>query len=362
MQSSIVELAAVGLALAGGLTPVVGAAARRLGWVDRPGLRKIHPEPTPHGGGLAVFAAIAAGLVGVDGTDPRVRVILMGGAVATLLGLADDRLDLPSRYRLAAQFLIAVTLASLGVRAAITGVALVDIVLAALWLVGAMNAWNCLDCADGAAAGSGAIGCLALGVLAAHFGRDYVAATAFLSAGACAGFALYNLPPARLFLGDTGSTLIGLLLGSLSLLAVPVEVQAGAIPWGCLVLAVPVFDFVLVHWRRYQAGVRSLRGLLASAGKDHLPHRLLVHGLTPWGMLLVLYLLVALPAAAALALGSGRLVECLMSLAATAALLWHLDENCRIEQIADNVFQFTTESSSGIAAAASPSPREETSG
>src|SRR5205085_9347303 len=101
---------------------------------------------------------------------------------------------------------------------------------------------------------------------------------------AIVGFMVYNGPPARVFLGDTGSTFLGLMLASLAVLAQPKTAGAFEVPLVPFLLIVPVADIIWVHVRRYHAGVRSFRDVMASTGKDHLPHRLLGHGLSPMGM------------------------------------------------------------------------------
>jgi UDP-GlcNAc:undecaprenyl-phosphate GlcNAc-1-phosphate transferase len=106
-------------------------------------------------------------------------------------------------------------------------------------------------------------------------------------AGAAAGFLVLNAPPARCFLGESGSTVLGYLLALAGLAAASSAPRASALAVtaaGVTVLAIPVFDFVLVHARRAREGVRNLAQLMAFAGTDHLPHRLRAAGLSPWSV------------------------------------------------------------------------------
>jgi len=127
-----------------------------------------------------------------------------------------------------------------------------------------------------------------------------VAVMATAISGACLGFLAFNFPPASIFLGDAGSTLLGLLLGAIAIAAsrgAPPLLQA----WiAALPLAVPVWDIVLVHLRRWQGGTRNLRALLESTGLDHLPHRLQQAGLRPRQVALTVYLMALLLAVMAI--------------------------------------------------------------
>jgi UDP-GlcNAc:undecaprenyl-phosphate GlcNAc-1-phosphate transferase len=161
----------------------------------------------------------------------------------------------------------------------------VEVGLGVLFVLAVINALKCMDSADGVAAGVAVAGASSLGSLGGWDGA--AGTTAAVVAGAAAGFLVFNAPPARCFLGEGGGTLLGLLLASVGLAmagaappgrAVEVTVAAGT------VLSVPVLDFALVHVRRARAGVRRLADLMASAGTDHLPHRLRDAGLGPWGV------------------------------------------------------------------------------
>jgi UDP-GlcNAc:undecaprenyl-phosphate GlcNAc-1-phosphate transferase len=270
----------VAFAAAALCTWIAAQAARRLGLVDRPGPRKIHAAPVPLGGGLGVAVGLTAGLAGAGDA-----LLLLPSAWALVaLGLVDDARDLRARTRLA--FQAAAVLPMLPAYAPAFGLPRpLEVALALLFALGVINAMKCLDCADGVAGAVAVAAAAALGSLVGWHGASAPVAAAL--AGAAGGFLILNGPPARCFLGEGGSTLLGLLLATLGLATVQSAPLAGRPAMAtavATVLAVPVLDFLLVHARRYRAGTRSFRDLMASAGTDHLPHRLKDAGLGPWGV------------------------------------------------------------------------------
>ncbi len=213
------------------------------------------------------------------------------------LGVLDDRVALRARFRLGLQALCAAGLVRAGVHFTWFAWALANDLVTLLWLVGIMNAVNCVDCADGVSTGCAALAGTAFFFIALAHGHFAVALLAVALVGGSLGFLTFNFPPASIFLGDTGSTLVGFLLGGLAIAS-----TRGATPlpqaWMMgLPLAVPIWDIVLVHVRRYRAGTRRMCDLLESAGRDHVPHRLQEAGLRPRQVALAVYLMAALLAA-----------------------------------------------------------------
>ena len=219
------------------LTPVIRESAIRIGFVDAPSARKKQKKPVALGGGLAVFlgsagAIIAAFLFADWGTvqqlfvenDSRELAGLAAAALATLLmGLYDDAADLRGRYKLLGQLLIAGLLVYLGLRIEHIGVFGDDFQLGWLvipvslfWLVGAMNSINLLDGIDGLASSLGVILCLTFAAINGIYGRFPEAVVTLAMAGALVGFLRFNFAPATIYLGDAGSMIIGLLIGSIA--------------------------------------------------------------------------------------------------------------------------------------------------
>jgi len=310
--------------------PVLNRFAVRAGFVDVPNSRKIHSHPIPVLGGLGVYGGVIVALVLRGQMDSRVTLMMFASFLVMLLGVADDRLDLHSRYRLLLQVILATGLSFSGVRFHLVPVEALDHLVTVLWVVGVINAMNCLDCADGVAGGTCAVAFLALGLLAAASGRHFISQASFAGLGAVLGFLVFNVPPARVFLGDAGSTFLGLMIAVLAILAQPHPSTGWQFPTAPLVLLVPVLDIVWVHYRRYVAGIRSVRDLLSSTGKDHLPHRLMTRGLSKPAVTGVVTFLTGLAACAVSSLNMGLWIVAAMAFLALVAFLWHVEENSEV--------------------------------
>jgi UDP-GlcNAc:undecaprenyl-phosphate GlcNAc-1-phosphate transferase len=308
---------ACGLAAASGLTMLMLRLSPRLGYVDRPGGHKSHRAPTPYGGGVAIFWAIclptacalliahfapAAWLAGtfgqpvadyVGGVGERLwqtLIVLLGAGALHALGLVDDVRPLPPGVKLPVMLGVAVLTAWAGeVRLAEFAGRGASIALSGLWIVVITNAFNFLDNMDGLSAGVGAI-CLALLVacgLAA--GQVLIPAWACLMLGAVLGFLVFNFPPARIFMGDAGSLVVGYTIAVVSILTTYFDSGEGRAPYPLVmplvVLAVPLYDFVTVVAIRLREGRNPLFG-----DQRHFSHRLVEHGLSRRQAVLTIYL------------------------------------------------------------------------
>ncbi len=266
-------LLAAGCACA--LAPLVRALARRERIIDQPGGRKRHAEPTPLLGGLAVFGGLAVAFLAVGAPVGTLARLGPAFCAALVLGLVDDVRDLPAYTKLGGQALAAF-LALLGVPAIappLTGIAAVDCLAAALFLVVAMNAVNFADTFDGLCALTAAG---TLGVAWALAAGPETRLLAAAGVGGCLGFLPWNLSRSRkLFLGDTGSLALGLLVGCLAL-GVAGDCARTASPWAVapLLAGGPLLDALAVTLER----ARHRRPLVIGA-RDHLSHRLVAAGL-----------------------------------------------------------------------------------
>jgi len=300
-------------------TPAAMTLSRWLGFMDEPGPRKTHAEPMPLLGGVAVFFAVVLGALAIGwpasaADSHRLLGLLAGGALALVLGLIDDRRDLRAGPKLAGQVLIALIAAGGGLRVTLfIPVPALQWLLTVLWLVTVMNALNFLDNMDGLCAGVGAICALIFGGIALAHQQTLAATLAAATAGALIGFLPWNFPRAKIFLGDSGSHLIGFMLGALAMLPdyyvhqQPSPTQLPVlIP--VIVLALPLFDLVAATWSRWRRGAPIHIG-----DANHLSHRLAQLGLSRSGAVLVLYALT-------LVLGLGA-VELLWAPAWGAALV-----------------------------------------
>jgi UDP-GlcNAc:undecaprenyl-phosphate GlcNAc-1-phosphate transferase len=311
------------------LMPFLNWLAVRAGSVDHPNARKIHARPIPMLGGVGVYIGVIAALWLRAPQDRALPLMMLASFLVMLLGVLDDRMDLHSRYRLALHVALAAGLSLCGVRFHCFP-AVLDHGVTIVWIVGVINAMNCLDCADGVAGGTSLVVFVALAALAAADGRIFVCQTALAGAGAVVGFLVYNVPPARVFLGDAGSTFLGLMAAALAIEANPHSTGHWHVPVAPFVLAVPVLDIAWVHYRRYRVGIRTVRDLLASTGKDHLPHRLMAHGFTGPACMAMMTYLSLLSAAGVYGLAHGLWSGAALTIAALVTFLWHLERAGRV--------------------------------
>jgi UDP-GlcNAc:undecaprenyl-phosphate GlcNAc-1-phosphate transferase len=294
----LVVVFGAGLGAASGLGGVVRAVAPRIGLVDRPRGDRWHRRPVPRAGGVALYLTVAAGLFLIarhgNVMPAGFAAVLVGGTAMFLVGLLDDLVRLENRPKLVLLVACAAIPVVLGVRFSAlpppwgAGVAF-------LWILGATNAFNWLDNMDGVAGGVGLIAAACLALVGASTGRVEVAVPAVLVAGACAGFLLHNFPPARLFLGDSGSGFLGLTLATLSVIGTYRDVSnliLVVLP-PALILAVPLFDTAVVTVQRVVH-----RRPLFQGGTDHPAHRMVALGLPERDAVLFLYLLSAAAGAA----------------------------------------------------------------
>jgi UDP-GlcNAc:undecaprenyl-phosphate/decaprenyl-phosphate GlcNAc-1-phosphate transferase len=272
--------------------PLARWAALRTGVVAVPRTRDIHVKPVPLLGGAAIYAAfvIAVLLLG-DRTYVRELIgILVGATLISLFGLADDRWGLKAPIKMAGQALSGVILILGGTQIHLFGQEWLNWALTLLWVVGITNALNFLDNMDGLSGGIATIAASFFLLLAAMNEPRQVLVGAMAAAliGACVGFLRYNLNPATIFMGDTGSLFLGFILAALAIkLRFPSNVPAVTWMAPLCVLAVPIFDTALVVVARLRRGVNPF----TTAGKDHLSHRFVALGMTKRESVLTCYLL-----------------------------------------------------------------------
>jgi UDP-GlcNAc:undecaprenyl-phosphate GlcNAc-1-phosphate transferase len=266
------------LALSLALTPLCRLVAQRLGFVAKPKEDRWHKRPTAMFGGVAIAATTL--LLGLFlAADARLWPLLGAGLVIAGFGLADDVLSLKPSTKLVVQIAVASMLLFFGLRLPWTGSLAGDSMLTVFWIVGITNGFNLLDNMDGLCAGTTLIAGLFLLADMVH-GSGATPSAVYLATllGATTGFLVYNIHPASIFMGDTGSLFLGLNLAALTLIAGRagsgasgvVSVVAGPI----LLLLIPIFDTTLVTVMRLLSGRRPSQG-----GRDHSSHRLVAMGL-----------------------------------------------------------------------------------
>ncbi|HEY3383388.1 MAG TPA: hypothetical protein VGK32_16570 [Vicinamibacterales bacterium] len=285
MSMIAVTALAFAFAVSVGLTVLVRFVARRRGFVAHPRADRWHRRPTALLGGIAIALGFAVPVLSfgqIHDVGPIVGLSLLVAG----LGLIDDLFRLGPGTKLVSQTVIAAAALFLGYRLGWTGSLTVDSLLTVVWLVGLANAFNLLDNMDGLAAGVAAIGAAGYLVLAVTSGTpaDVVMLSALV--GATLGFLVFNVHPASIFMGDTGSLFLGFTVALLATRLGPGLGAGGAsaIIVPVAVLSVPIFDTTLVTF------IRSLAGRPISAGgRDHSSHRLVALGLPEQRAVLVLY-------------------------------------------------------------------------
>ena len=317
-------------------TPACARLALRRGWVDRPGERKVHAAPIPYLGGVAVFGAVVLGIAAawpwVQGRLDGRELGSLGALAACMLalGIYDDLRDLRAPLKLLGQVAIGIATWVVGFQIgkvelplgwAIAGGPVLSLLMTVGWVVVMTNAFNLIDGMDGLASGLAIITALTLFLLATGQNELGAAFVALALAGALAGFLRFNLPPARIFLGDAGAMSIGYTLAVLSILGFQKSSTAMVVAVPLLIAGIPVLDTALAVVRRLRGAVREhgprhlrpadVGRALMRGDRGHLHHLLLRTGLTPTRALFALY------AASATLAG----VACLME-EADATLRW----------------------------------------
>lgn len=319
------------------LTRVVLAAARSWGLVDRPdGRRKIHKSPTPVAGGVAIYlsASVCLGIAALlmpfwtEALAARGRTLLAlfaAASVIAIVGVWDDMRGLRGRYKLVGQILAAgiivwvgdIRVESFSVFDHTFSLGNLAIPVTMFWLLGAINSLNLIDGIDGLLGTVGLILCLTIGGMAFLNGNFAAACVAVTLAGAILAFLGYNFPPASIYLGDAGSMLIGLVVGSLAIMASLKGPATVALAAPLAVMIIPIFDTSAAIIRRKLTG-RSIY----TTDRGHLHHVLMWNGLSNQRVLVTVGLLCALAGAGAL-ITSWRKNE-LYAVVAAAAVVFSL--------------------------------------
>jgi len=299
-----VDLASHGTAFGAGLvlslitTPAVRALALRFNICAFPAQDRWHNRPVPLLGGVAIATGLAAGVV-LTGADARLFPLFLYSGLMFALGVFDDVRAVKPLPKLYGQMAVAAVVLWLMPPIAVTGWAIFDRLLAFVWIVGVTNAFNLLDNMDGLAAGVAAIAaaCYLTLLLPLNASALTVAIAAF--SGAVLGFLFFNFPPATVFMGDSGSLLIGGFLATAGL-GSTTDVQSRLMPaalFPVLILLVPILDTAFVTFTRSFSGRSALAG-----GRDHTSHRLVALGVSERTAILSLYTLAAAGGALAVAL------------------------------------------------------------
>ncbi len=264
--------------------------ARRWGMIDEPGElpHKIHSVATPRAGGIVLLVTI--GLAGtLSGTlwQQPLRSIFLGSLIIVGLGIWDDARGMNAVTKVIGQALAAVVLLRGGVAIQMLHTLWADTALTLFWVVGITNAYNLVDSMDGEALGLGCLAAAFLMLATAGTGQEGPAVLSAIVVGACAGLLYYNVTPAKLFLGDSGSQQLGFWLAALGIVFTPSRSVPQLSSWfvPILVMIVPILDTTMVTVSRFRSNVPFYQG-----NRDHTYHRLTALGVQPQRAVLIIHL------------------------------------------------------------------------
>lgn len=278
------------------MTPLVRKFAFKIGAIDIPkDDRRVHKEPMPLIGGLAIYAGVVLTCLMFLPIDKSLVSILIGGTLILISGIIDDLKGLSPKLKIVFQLLAGLSLILGDVKVdfitnpftvnnEVIYLTWLSIPITLFWVVGITNTLNLIDGLDGLAAGVAMISALSLTFVADKFGYVTVIIISAIVAGSCLGFLPFNFNPAKIFMGDTGALFLGFMLAAISIEGVMKSVATIAMIVPIIILGVPIFDTTFAIFRRLISG----KSIMA-ADKGHLHHRLLARGYSQKKTVLILY-------------------------------------------------------------------------
>ena len=316
-------------------TPVVKNLAVRMGAVDVPrDGRRMHDHPIPRMGGLAIFLGFLLSVLVFMDLDGQMRGMLLGASIIVVLGIFDDIYSLRAMFKFVVQIIAALVAALSGNVIDVVSnpnvfssdlywdLGWLSIPVTVIWIVAITNAVNLIDGLDGLACGVSAISSMTLLVISLAISDGPVAVLMAALTGACLGFLPYNMNPAKIFMGDTGSTFLGFILAVVSIqgLFKLYTIISFAVPF--LMLGLPIFDTCFAFIRRIAHGQSPMH-----ADRSHVHHRLIDMGLNQKQAVAVLYLISAILGLSAVVLttsGPVKAMLLLMALCFAGAIAGHI--------------------------------------
>ena len=278
-------------------TPLARNAALGYNIVDKPdGRLKDHAQPTPYLGGIVLYISFLLTLAITFGFNEKILGITLSGSILVIIGLFDDMQAVTPGVKFLGQLIAILVLLKSGIR--IELIALpewLNAPLTVLWIAGVINAVNIIDIMDGLAAGVAFCASLTLVTVSILNGNTMIAVLTLALAGSLLGVLKYNFHPARIYLGDTGSMFIGLMLGSLTMIGSYSDHNNLGFVAPVLILGVPIFDMLFVMYLRQRRGISMFLG-----SKDHYALRCRKAGLSVRQIVLLSYAATLLAGATAI--------------------------------------------------------------
>ena len=276
------------------LVPTIKKIAIHINAMDEPNERKIHKVPMPRLGGLAIYFSFLLGYILYGEINTQMLSILISSFLLILVGIFDDIKSVPARYKFLVQIISAsivvlygnlsfTEISFLGLKFYFNPV--INDILSILFIVAITNAINLIDGLDGLASGISAIYFLTIAIIAIILncfgGLDIILSLIML--GATLGFLVHNFPPAKIFMGDTGSLFLGFMISVIALLGYKVTTFTSLVV-PIVILAIPIFDTAFAIFRRLLKGQN-----IAEADKEHFHHQLLKMKYSPVASILIIY-------------------------------------------------------------------------
>lgn len=302
---------AFGVSLAS--TPFVKVLAYKIGAIDVPkDARRVHDHPIPRLGGLAIFYGFLISILCFATVDTQLKGIIIGCLIIVAVGIVDDVKQLGAKVKFALQIVTAVIVVLHGVtikyisvpsfivEGGILNLGFMSIPITIVWIVGVTNAVNLIDGLDGLAVGVSSIATFSLFFIAILTSEIQIAVVTAALAGACLGFLPYNFNPAKIFMGDTGSTFLGFMLSVICIqgLFKGYVIISFIVPF--LILGLPIFDTGFAIVRR----IWNKKPIMAP-DRGHLHHRLMDMGFSQKQTVAILYVIASILAMSAVVVLEG---------------------------------------------------------
>ena len=316
-------------------TPLVKVLSVKVGAVDVPkDGRRMHDHPIPRMGGLAIFFGFIVAMLLFVHLDAAKKGMLLGAVIVVVLGILDDKYALPAKPKFLVQIGAALIAVLSGNRIEVLSnpnifsenpvweLGVLSIPITVIWIVAITNAVNLIDGLDGLACGVSTISAATMLVIALIVSEQDVALMMAALAGACIGFLPYNFNPAKIFMGDTGATFLGVIMATVSVNGMFKQYAIISFVVPFLMLGLPIFDVCFAVVRRVSHGQSPM-----APDRGHVHHRLIDMGFSQKQAVGVLYVISAILGLSAVVLTATNAVKAmvfLVAMGAAAAIAWRV--------------------------------------
>ena len=305
----VLSMVAVSTMFVGLITPIIKKIAIFIGAMDIPNERKVHKNPIARLGGLGIFAGLLLGYMLFGEPSNLMNSILIASFVIIITGFIDDIKPIPAKYKFLGQIVAACIIVFYG-KLVMTHINILGFyaefgmfaeIITIFFILGCINCINLIDGLDGLAGGISAIYFLTIGIISLFKGNSGLELVlCFVMLGSCIGFLIHNFNPAKIFMGDSGSMLLGMIISVVALLGFKTATLSSLII-PLLVLAIPILDTMFAIIRRKLKGES-----ISKPDKFHIHHQLLKRNLTQRQTVIVIYVVDLLFASASIIYALGN--------------------------------------------------------